>query len=105
MNMEYLKNLAFKNRIAFKRHTLLRMYQRNIRAVEIKEILQQGQILEKYPTDKPLPTALLMGYTSSQRPLHVVVALDEAEEWIWIITVYEPDKTKWEEGFRKRRPT
>jgi hypothetical protein len=31
------------------------------------------------------------------------VAIDEEEPMLWIITVYEPDLSEWEEGLEKRR--
>ena len=95
--------LAQKDKLAFKKHTVLRMHQRKIAADEVKTALQSCKIIEEYPQDRPLPTGLLLGYTGSNRPLHAVVALDEGEDMLWIITVYEPTLLEWEEGFEKRR--
>jgi hypothetical protein len=38
-----------------------------------------------------------------RKPIHGVVAIDEEEPMLWVITVYEPDLSEWEEGFEKRR--
>jgi hypothetical protein len=35
--------------------------------------------------------------------LYAVIAADESEEMLWIITVYEPTILEWKEGFEKRR--
>lgn len=59
VDIQQIQKLASQDRIAFKRHTLLRMYQRKIRSDEVKEVLQVGQIVENYPLDHPLPIALL----------------------------------------------
>jgi hypothetical protein len=32
----------------------------------------------------------------------MVIAIDDKEEYIWIITVYEPDKNKWDESYTRR---
>ena len=97
-SMELLRELARSDKIAFKKHALLRMHQRGISAEEIKEALMEG---EEYPEDKPLPSFLVLGY-AGERPLHVVVALDLEERMIWVITAYEPSIEMWEEGFRRR---
>ncbi len=94
-----LKKLAKEDRIGFKKHALLRLYQRKILIDEVKEALIRGEVIESYASDKPLPSLLVLGYTSAGRPLHVVVALKMA----WIITAYQPSKEIWDTGFRKRR--
>jgi len=32
----------------------------------------------------------------------MVVALDENDKYIWVISVYEPNKSQWDETFKKR---
>ena len=39
----------------------------------------------------------------SERPLHVVSAYDAAEATTIILTVYEPDRSQWDETFRRKR--
>ena len=87
--MEYqsIKDIAEKDRIAFKKHCTLRMYERKIFADEVKEALTKGKIVENYPED---------------RPLHVVVAIDVKEQMLWIIAAYEPGFEEWEQGFKRR---
>lgn len=98
-----LGKLAKNDRLAFKKHALLRMYQRKIMVDEVREALLNGEIIESYQSDRPLPSFLLLGYTFERRPLHVVVALDLEGDMAWVITVYQPSDEEWEEGFRKRR--
>lgn len=98
-----IRELAFKDRLAFKKHTVLRMRQRKITADEVKKALQGCKIIEYYPEDRPLPSGLVLGYTENNRVVHAVVAADEIEEMLWIITVYEPTPLEWEKGFEKRR--
>jgi hypothetical protein len=37
------------------------------------------------------------------RPIHVVVADNPVQQETIVVTVYEPDPTKWEIGFERRR--
>ncbi len=69
---------------------------------EIKEALQECKIIREYIKDKPLKSYLTLGFTNSKRPLHIVVALDVNAKYIWVISVYEPNKEKWDETFTKR---
>ena len=105
---ERIRKLARNNRIAFKKHTALRIRQRGISSDEVKEALQNCNIIESYPNDYPFPSGLVVGYTRKKRAIHavVVIAIDEEnkeEGILWIITVYEPNILEWEEGFEKRR--
>jgi hypothetical protein len=103
---ERIRKLAKNGRIAFKKHTALRMRQRGISSDEVKEALQNCKIIESYPNDHPFPSGLVVGYTSNKRAIHAVLIIGEENKedgMLWIITVYEPNVFEWEEGFEKRR--
>ena len=103
LDITTIRSFAADDKIALKRHTILRMRQRKIAADEIKEALLNGTLIEEYPADRPLPSGLVLGYTGKGKTIHAVVAVDEDEPMLWVITVYEPNPTEWEEGFEKRR--
>ena len=103
MSYEEIKQLAERDRIAFKKHAVLRMHQRKNLADEVKYALINGETIEKYPKDRPLPSQLVLGYTQKQRPIHAVIAIDTEELMLWIITVYQPELDDWEAGFKKRK--
>ncbi len=79
------------------------MRQRKISVDEVKQALLAGRIIEDYPSDRPLPSGLLLGYTETGKIVHVVVAIDEDYPMLWLITVYEPNLIEWNEGFEYRR--
>ena len=79
------------------------MHERKIFADEIKEALLNGEIIEKYEQNLPLPSYLVLGLTSNGKSLHIVVAIDKKIDMLWIITVYIPSLDRWEDGFRSRR--
>ena len=70
---------------------------------EVKETLKNCRLIEDYPSDRPLPSSLVLGYTVLKRPLHLVVALEKKEMLVWVITVYEPDLIAWKDGFKERK--
>jgi len=96
---EYLN----KGNINFKKHALVRIVERKISIQEIEEALLNCNVIESYSEDKPLPSYLVIGFTKNERPLHILVALDKIEGYIWIITVYEPDQTIWSNQMTKRK--
>ena len=70
---------------------------------ELKEAMSHAEIVEYYADDHPLPSALVLGFTSLGRPFHAVVAMDQTDEMLWIITLYEPSAKMWGEQFKERR--
>lgn len=87
--------------IKFKKHALIRIIERNIKIYEVEEALSNHKIITEYPEDRPLKSYLLLGFTKNERPIHIVIAI-EKDDIIWIITVYEPDKDKWNKSFTKK---
>jgi hypothetical protein len=85
-----------------KKHALKKLLERNIKRDEVFVALENCEIVESYLHDKPLPSFLLLGY-HEQKALHVVAAVDEVEEILWVITVYEPSPEEWEKDLKTRR--
>jgi hypothetical protein len=99
---EAITKLAQSDRIAFKKHSILRMHERGIEADEVKNVLINGEIIESYPEIRPLPCFLLLGYTGEKKAIHTVVALDTKEHMLWIITVYNPFPKEWDPVYKRR---
>ena len=75
---------------------------RDISEAEVRAVLTTGEAIEEYLDDTPFPSRLVLGWVGS-RPLHVVAADNPEDEDTIVITVYEPEPTQWEVGFRRRR--
>jgi len=89
-------------KLVFRVHALQAMFSRNISEEDVQYVLNTGKTIADYPEDRPYPSRLVLGWRGA-RPLHVVVADNQNEQELVIITVYEPDPTRWEPGFEKRR--
>lgn len=90
-------------RLVFRVHAIQRMFQRRISEEEVKQVIATGETIETYPTDKPFPSRLVLGWSGS-RPIHVVAADDTHAQETIIVTVYQPDAAEWEAGFKRRKP-
>jgi len=62
-------------------------------------ISEEAEIVEDYPDDPRGPSCLILAWTPSGRPLHLVVSYPPD---VAVITVYEPDPEAWAD-FRARR--
>lgn len=89
-------------KVIYRIHALKRMVDRHISPEEVCRVLETGVDIENYPDDLPFPSRLVLG-TIGPRPLHVVAADDRQDGNTVIITVYEPDPEKWEDGFSRRK--
>lgn len=90
--------------LIFRDHATQRIMQRGIRPKDIRFVLEYGEVIEDYSTDFPYPSRLVLAWIN-KKPIHVVAADHPALAVTFVITVYEPDPTQWEPGFKHRRTT
>jgi hypothetical protein len=101
-DIEAFRFAVRRGRIEWHSHALERMVQRGILRTEVKEVLLRGEIIEEYPKDYPLPSALFLGRPKGQ-PLHAVAAFNMENGMVFIITAYEPDLKHFERDMKTRR--
>ena len=94
--MIYCKYLEFTG------HAIRQMFSRQISDMEVRAVINNGEVIMEYPDDKPLPSKLILGF-SSGRPIHVVLAYDAAADTGYVITAYVPDTKLWTNDFKTRR--
>lgn len=61
-----------------------------------------GEMIEDYPNDYPLPSCLTLGFDENDRPVHAVWAYSSSDELAVVVTAYVPDLASWID-FRVRR--
>ena len=84
-----------QGRYEFSKHAVDQSIIRNISVIEIQEAIITGsQIVEDYPNDKYGPSCLILGFTSTGRPLHIQCSYP-SRPLIKLITLYEPDEDLW----------
>lgn len=88
-------------KIIYRIHAVMRMFERNISAEDLRFILENSTTIENYE-DSLYPAHLLLG-RRHKRPLHVVAADNAADDEAIVVTAYEPDAHYWKPGFRQRR--
>jgi hypothetical protein len=87
--------------IIWRTHSIIRMLERNIKRKDVISCIKTGEILNYYEDDKPFPSYLVLGFVRT-KPLHIVFSLNETENYIYIITVYNPSSKYYESNNRTR---
>jgi hypothetical protein len=93
-NLSDIQQQLATGQFEFSHHAFRRAVERNISEQEIHEAGVQAEIIEDYPNDKYSPSALLLGFTATQRPLHFQISFADTE-LVKIITLYEPNPNEW----------
>ena len=91
-----------KYRREFRAHAIQKMVERGISFIEIDEASDNLRIVNEYEDDVPYPSCLALGFTKRDRPLHMVFAANHPTQTAYVITVYEPDGSRWSENFTRR---
>lgn len=89
-------------RVLWTYHVNMRLKEKSIARETILRAAGSFEIIEEYPSDKYLPSYLLLGSRDGD-PIHVLFATDVKSDNVRVVTAYRPDPDKWEEGFRTRR--
>jgi hypothetical protein len=79
-----------------------KLRERMIEAADLEEAVFSGSIIEPYPDDPRGPSCLILGFSRSGKPLHVVCGNLEEEELL-VVTAYEPDPEEWEWDWKTRK--
>lgn len=89
-----------EKKFRYTKHGAEQRINRHITGEEIEHAIQNGEIIEDYPSDKYGPSCLVYGKTKMGRPIHVQIALLPI---ISIVTVYEPDPENWIDNRIRRK--
>jgi hypothetical protein len=93
---------VFLHRILLTDHVFDKLRSIDLGLAEFESLLDAGIVIEEtLLADGPVKELVLL--IEWLRPLHLVVIVDEIRREERIVTVYEPEPTRWQPGFRRRR--
>jgi hypothetical protein len=91
------------DKIVWSLHGIKKLRREGLKKNGIENALKNAIIVEDYPMEgRPLPGCLILGFADAM-PVHVVLALDEPRDRVFVITVYKPYPERWENGWKHRR--
>ncbi|MBI3209940.1 MAG: DUF4258 domain-containing protein [Candidatus Solibacter usitatus] len=89
-------------RLVLSGHAIRRMFERGIGLDDLREAVSNGETVGEYPDDLPFPSRLILAFVN-RRPIHVVVALVAEAATCIVVTVYEPNSSRWNDDYKTRR--
>ena len=101
LNIERIKECIQKEKIYWTEHCLNKINKRNILIADVKESINNGRIIEYYYDDYPYESCLILGYDLKGKILHIVCGINS--NFVYIITAYYPDETRWKDDMQTRR--
>ena len=91
-------------RVFWSRHAIAEMIQDHLTRPDVEKALADCEVIEDYPPKhRPLPDCLVLGQLQRTQPIHAVIAIDEAHDRIFVVTVYRPSPERWEHDWRTRK--
>ena len=88
--IEQIRAKIAQGKFELTKHALDQSILRGISMQEFRDAIASAEIIEDYPDDKYGHSCLILGFTRSNRPLHVQCSYP-SRPLIKIITLYEPD--------------
>jgi Domain of unknown function (DUF4258) len=99
--IEEIRQKISADRFEFSKHALDQSILRHILVREVREAIDNGQVIEDYPDDKYGASCLISGLTQDLRPIHIHCSYP-TRPLIKIITIYEPSLQRWNDDFSRR---
>ena len=95
--------VASRKLLLFLPHAVRQMSrpERMVTKNEVRQVIDNGEIIEDYPEDARGHSCLIIGYGDNDRPIHIVAS--PKEDYLAIITVYLPNKQNWENNYKTRK--
>ncbi len=91
-------------RILWSRHAVAELVNEGWIRAEVEQCLEAAELVEDYRTlHRPLPDCLVLGRLIQDEPCHAVVAIDEENDRLLIVTVYRPSQEEWEDDWSRRK--
>ncbi len=75
-------------------HAIERVKMRYIEDQTLASLIAEGEILEDYSNDPRGPSALVLTWDETRRPIHAVCAFDPTGSLV-VVTAYAPEPPKW----------
>ncbi len=103
LNIDLIRDAAERYQLQLRYHALVRAEERGIYFDDIRRVILEGDVIERYEDAFPYPKCLFLGYVNDTTPLYVAVGYDDEHNLAHIVTVHWQDPSKWIDD-RTRRP-
>ncbi len=95
---------ATGTKIRWSSHAITELVNDQLTRTDIEQALLDCELIEDYPhLNRPLPDCLVLAWLSTGKPVHVVAAMDEKNDRVFVVTVYSPSRERWKDDWKTRR--
>ena len=101
--VRFIQERVRRAQIYWTYHVNMRLARRFIARQTILAAVDAYEVIEEYPTDKYLPSYLVLAHADAQS-FHVLFAADVDGDNVRVVTAYRPDPREWEPDLKTRRP-
>lgn len=95
----WIQSKVREGEYCFSRHGDQERQNDNLTVSEVEEALRTGRIIEQYEDTGRGESCLVVGFTESGKPLHIVCG--EIEDRVAIVTIYIPIPPKFKNPFER----
>ena len=100
--LAFIQKCVRERRVYWTYHVNMRLAGRHIARNDILGAVGNYEIIESYPSDKYLPSYLVLAEFAGAS-FHILFAADVEDGNVRIVTAYRPDPKEWQSNFRTRR--
>ncbi len=100
----FVRRKAVERKIKWSRYALNELAREPMTVRDVEVALHRAEVIEDYPlVHRYLPDCLIFAVARFDHPFHAVIALDEVDDSILIVTVYQPSLEEWEDDWKTRK--
>lgn len=100
----FIRHKAVERKIKWTRHALGELASEPVLVGDVEIALRQAEVIEDYPhLHRYLPDCLVLAFVLPDKPIHCVVAINEPQDYILIVTVYQPTAQEWKDDWKTRK--
>ena len=100
--LRFIQECVRDRQVLWTYHVNMRLRGRFIRRETVLDAVESYEIIEAYPTDKYLPSYLVLGRAVGEA-FHVLIAADVEGRNVRVVTTYRPSASEWEDDWKTRR--
>lgn len=104
MDIDLIRQAILANRLRVTDHADEELAADRLTLDDVLNSIVNGEVIEDYPTDRPLPSCLIYGQSGDGTAIHSVLGYNSETGRGVLITVYRPDPERWVD-WRLRKPT
>lgn len=99
IEITWIRERVRKNEYHFSKHGDQERQNDNLTIAEVEEALLAGRILEQYGDTGRGESCLVVGFTETGKPVHIVCGI--RGDWLVIVTVYIPRPPKFKTPYER----